>query len=244
MKYSSDYLPLEERQRLDQMWANIAGGPNRNIYANENRGLNSMFRPRDIGQPITQPATAGLAVMGYHRRPKAGGGYEYHTTGSSTDPLPSGGGWESSRQEWPGNQHLPPQRPSFEDIPERPTEPFPGITQGPKNLEWNRRHRLYLQEPLPQPPIMPTPSPPTTMPVPQPPVMPTPQPPTTMPTPQPPKIGGGGNFLNRFERLLDGLEGLVGKLGADGSTPESPFSSGGGGLSDAIETPFTPTQDY
>ena len=78
------------------------------------------------------------------------------------------------------------------------------------------------------------------------------QPPSiTMPTPQPPKTGGpfggggkGGNFLNRFERLLDGLEGLVGKLGADGSTPESPFSSGGGGLSDAIETPFTPTQDY
>ena len=95
----------------------------------------------------------------------------------------------------------------------------------------------------------PLPSPPTTMPVPQPPVMPTPSPPTTMPLPQPPKTGGpfggeGGNFLNRLERLLDGLEGLVGKLGADGSTPESPFSSGGGGLSDAIETPFTPTQDY
>jgi hypothetical protein len=235
MKYSSDYLPLEERQRLDQMWANIAGGPNRNIYANENRGLNSMFRPRDIGQPITQPAMVGAAVMGYHRRPKAGGGYEYHTTGSSTDPLPSGGGWESSRQEWPGNQHLPPQRPSFEDIPERPTEPFPGITQGPKNLEWNRRHRLYLQEPLPQPPVMPTPSPPT-----------------TMPTPFPPKTGGpfggggkGGNFLGRFERLLDGLEGLVGKLGGSGSTPESPFPTGdGGGLAEVIKTPFTPTQDY
>ena len=94
--------------------------------------------------------------------------------------------------------------------------------------------------PLPQPPVMPTPSPPTTMPLPQPPVMSTPSPPTT----GGPFGGGGKTFLNRFERLLDGLEGLVGKLGADGSTPESPFSSGGGGLSDAIETPFTPTQDY
>ena len=43
-------------------------------------------------------------------------------------------------------QRPPEERFSFEDIPERPTEPFPGITQGPENLEWNRRHRLYLQE--------------------------------------------------------------------------------------------------
>ena len=94
------------------------------------------------------------------------------------------------------------------------------------------------------------PPPPTTMPVPQPPVMPTPSPSTTMPTPQPPKTGGpfgggGGNFLNRFERLLDGLEGLVGKLGGSGSTPESPFPTGdSGGLAEVIKTPFTPTQDY
>ena len=30
--------------------------------------------------------------------------------------------------------------------PERPTIPFPGITKGPENLEWNRRHELYLKE--------------------------------------------------------------------------------------------------
>ena len=210
MKYSSD-LPLEERQRLDQMWANIAGGPNRNIYANENRGLNSMFRPRDIGQPITQPATAGLAVMGYHRRPKAGGGYEYHTTGSSADPLPSGGGWESSGQEWPGM--IPPELrydpgySRYPDLERFPTPPHKPIDPGFETF-----------------PMVPKP--------------------IDSPRPHKGPFGGGQGktFLNRFERLLDGLEGLVGKLGG---TPESPFSSGeGGGLAEVIKTPFTPTQDY
>ena len=81
----------------------------------------------------------------------------------------------------------------------------------------------------------------TTMPLPQPPVMPTPSPPTT----GGPFGGGGKTFLNRFERLLDGLEGLVGKLGGSGGTSESPFPTGdGGGLAEVIQTPFTPTQDY
>jgi len=212
MKYSSD-LPLEERQRLDQMWANIAGGPNRNIYANENRGLNSMFPPKTSLIPPSQwiNKTTGKPWEKSGRGDMPPG----YKAGPTDAPIP----WADD--------------PRLAEFEHRPEMIRPAVIQPPSTTM-----------PLPQPPVMPTPSPPTTMPVPQPPVMPTPQPPTTMPTPQPPKIGGGGNFLNRFERLLDGLEGLVGKLGADGSTPESPFSSGGGGLSDAIETPFTPTQDY
>ena len=121
-----------------------------------------------------------------------------------------------------------------------PPRPSGGAQEYPSSFTIAARPGLDARPELIRPAVIQPPSPPTTMPVPQPPVMPTPSPPTT----GGPFGGGGKTFLNRFERLLDGLEGLVGKLGADGNTPESPFSSGGGGLSDAIETPFTPTQDY
>ena len=119
----------------------------------------------------------------------------------------------------------------------------PGYKAGPTDapIPWaddprlaEFEHRPEMIRPVYEPPA--PPSPPTTGGF--------SQLPTTMPRP----FGGGGkggNFLGRFERLLDGLEGLVGKLGGSGGTSESPFPTGdGGGLSEVIQTPFTPTQDY
>jgi hypothetical protein len=72
--------------------------------------------------------------------------------------------------------------------------------------------------------------------------------PAVMPQPEVFKpIGGkGGNFLNRFERLLEGLEGLVGKLGGDSKPDPSPLVDPAGGIGSIspISTPFTPSQDY
>ena len=46
----------------------------------------------------------------------------------------------------PAQQPTPAPQPAYPDMPERPTTPFPGTTQGPENLEWNRRYDLYLKE--------------------------------------------------------------------------------------------------
>ena len=72
--------------------------------------------------------------------------------------------------------------------------------------------------------------------------------PAVMPQPEvfKPFGGKGGNFLNRFERLLEGLEGLVGKLGGDSKPDPSPLFDPAGGIGSIspISTPFTPSQDY
>jgi len=72
--------------------------------------------------------------------------------------------------------------------------------------------------------------------------------PEVMPRPEifKPKGGRGGNFLNRFERLLEGLEGLIGKLGGDSKPDPSPLVDPAGGIGSIspISTPFTPSQDY
>ena len=221
MKYSSD-LPLEERQRLDQMWANIAGGPARNMYANENSGLNSMFPPRDKrGQLSVTKSPTELMEWArnerMNRRQKSPEEMAYYTNIDETQGNPTVKDPAMISQEW--QQEHPLWQRDFVDRGGRRPDFTPRPSGGVQEYRPEMIRPAVIQ---PLPPY------------------------TTMPTPQPPKTGGGkgGNFLNRFERLLDGLEGLVGKLGADGSTPESPFSSGGGGLSDAIETPFTPTQDY
>jgi len=216
MRYSQD-LPLEEQQRLDQIHLNQGGvSPYRNGLNNENSGLNSMFPPRD--------------KIGHHM-----------VLNPSVTKSPA------ELMEWAQNerrnrrQKSPEEMAYYINIDEtqgNPTVKDPALgLQRPQPIEPDFPHYPVKKSPLT---VQPTLSMPTTMPLPQPPVMPTPSPPTT----GGPFGGGGKTFLNRFERLLDGLEGLVGKLGADGNTPESPFSSGGGGLSDAIETPFTPTQDY
>ena len=144
----------QHQKRLDGdagRYVGVGEGPNKFQHFMSNAG----GRPVPVIPPTVAPQRppppppgeemVGHFAVGYHRRPKAGGGYEYYKTSGSADPLPPGGGWESSGSPFPGM--MPPEeRFSFEDIPERPTEPFPGITQGPENLEWNRRHRLYLQE--------------------------------------------------------------------------------------------------
>jgi hypothetical protein len=72
--------------------------------------------------------------------------------------------------------------------------------------------------------------------------------PAVMPQPEVFKPIGrrGGNFLNRFERLLDGLEGLVGKLGGESKPDPSPLVDpvGGIGSISPTPTPFTASQDY
>jgi len=221
MKYSSD-LPLEERQRLDQMWANIAGGPARNMYANENSGLNSMFPPRDKrGQLSVTKSPTELMEWArnerMNRRQKSPEEMAYYTNIDETQGNPTVKDPAMISQEW--QQEHPLWQRDFVDRGGR----RPDFTPRPSG-----RPQEYRPEMI-RPAVMEPPS-------------------TTMPSPSGGPFGGGGkggNFLGRFERLLDGLEGLVGKLGGSGSTPESPFPTGdGGGLAEVIKTPFTPTQDY
>ena len=54
-----------------------------------------------VGVP---PGGVGATVMSYYRRKKPDGTYEYHQTGNTAEPVPSGEGWERSSQEFPG-QH-------------------------------------------------------------------------------------------------------------------------------------------
>ena len=205
-------------------------GPDRNIYANENSGLNGLFPPRsDIQQFKDLQASKPTPPprVGYDLKPEGASDQDWQgyldAKASAQKQRDEGflgrvilggeGGYDRWKQ-YQGKQGY--------------LEPLIDQDFTPRPSGGAQEYRPEMIRPaVIQPPSI------------------------TMPTPQPPKTGGpfggggkGGNFLNRFERLLDGLEGLVGKLGADGSTPESPFSSGGGGLSDAIETPFTPTQDY
>ena len=252
MRYSQD-LPLEEKQRLDQIHLNQMGvSPYRNGLNNENSGLNSMFPPRPEGASDQDwqgylDAKASAQKQrdeGFLGRITLGGeaGYEHWKQGHDTkqdrylEPLIAAQG--------PQQLPVPHWRDPARWVPptqEQPTRPLPEIGGG-----FRPETNPYGPGPYTAGPdgkfSPPRPSPIT--------VQPTPFMPTIKPLSPPHKTGGpfgggqGKTFLNRFERLLDGLEGLVGKLGADGSTPESPFSSGGGGLSDAIETPFTPTQDY
>jgi len=81
------------------------------------------------------------------------------------------------------------------------------------------------EDPLPGPPNRPPPD--------------FPQPGGRMPRP-----GRGRGFLNRFERLLDGLEGLVGKLGGESPEDTSPLVDPVGGIGGLTPTPFTASQDY
>ena len=206
-----------------------------NLYAmaNENRGLNSMFRPRsDMDTKLQQYE----ALQASKPTPPPRVGYDLKPEGASD-------------QDW--QSYLDAKAIMEKKRAEGDLGRYVGIGEGGydrwKEMSGNKAaiEAKYGPGPYTAGPdgkfSPPRPSPLT--------VQPTPSMPTTMPLSQPRlyKTGGpfgggqGKTFLNRFERLLDGLEGLVGKLGG---TPESPFSSGGGGLSDAIETPFTPTQDY
>ena len=196
-------------------------GPDRNIYANENSGLNSMFPPRDKrGQLSVTKSPTELMEWArnerMNRRQKSPEEMAYYTNIDETQGNPTVKDPAMISQEW--QQEHPLWQRDFVDRGGR----RPDFTPRPSG-----RPQEYRPEMI-RPAVMEPPS-------------------TTMPSPSGGPFGGGGkggNFLGRFERLLDGLEGLVGKLGADGGTPEAPFSSGGGGLSDAIQTPYTPTQDY
>jgi len=62
--------------------------------------------------------------------------------------------------------------------------------------------------------------------------------------PRVPRPGRGRGFLNRFERLLDGLEGLVGKLGGESPKDTGPLVDPVGGVGSLTPTPFTASQEY
>jgi len=197
-------------------------GPDRNIYANENSGLNSMFPPRDKrGQLSVTKSPTELMEWArnerMNRRQKSPEEMAYYTNIDETQGNPTVKDPAMISQEW--QQEHPLWQRDFVDRGGR----RPDFTPRPSG-----RPQEYRPEMI-RPAVMEPPS-------------------TTMPSPSGGPFGGGGkggNFLGRFERLLDGLEGLVGKLGGSGSTPESPFPTGdGGGLAEVIKTPFTPTQDY
>ena len=202
MKYSAN-LPIQEQRRLDQLHLGMGSGnpyregglasvnpfaaaPTKDLYDSwtpeqksewDRYGEFGKLRPEGGGMVGTQ-------VMGYHRRPKAGGGYEYHTTGGSADPLPRGGGWESSGQEWPGM--MPPDRPSFPgldwlidnplvQLPQPEVMPRGGLHDwGPKNIPGPVQEPPRVPQPeypLPGPPNRPPPDFPQLIDMPRPPVM-------------------------------------------------------------------------
>jgi len=236
MRYSQD-LPLEEKQRLDQIHLKQGGvNPYGTDLNNENSGLNSMFPPRDKrGQLSVTKSPTELMEWArnerMNRRQKSPEEMAYYINIDETQGNPTVKDPAMISQEWQ-QEHPLWQRDFVDRGGRRPvftSRPSGGLPQDFVDRGGVPEYRPEMIRPaVIQPPSI------------------------TTPTPQPPKTGGpfggggkGGNFLNRFERLLDGLEGLVGKLGADGSTPESPFPTGdGGGLAEVIKTPFTPTQDY
>lgn len=94
--------------------------------------------PLPGAQPAPPPSDGlGFAVMRYYRRPKAGGGYDYYTSGNSID-RPSGAGWESSNSPWPG-EPTPPRgdpnelklQPAPQPAPKGPATPVPSWVTPP-----------------------------------------------------------------------------------------------------------------
>ena len=248
MRYSQD-LPLEEKQRLDQIHLKQGGvNPYGTDLNNENSGLNSMFPPRDkIGhhmvlKPSVTKSPAELMEWArnerMNRRQKSPEEMAYYTNIDETQGNPTVKDPASELQRLPSLIGQPmAQPPSSSWLQETyghldSSRPMPS-----RPMQWPDRGG-FRPDFTPRPNEPPAPnfvSDISTQ-------------PTTMPRPSGGPFGGGGkggNFLGRFERLLDGLEGLVGKLGGSGGTSESPFPTGdGGGLSEVIQTPFTPTQDY
>tara|TARA_R100000656_G_scaffold35101_2_gene30078 strand:+ start:541 stop:1224 length:684 start_codon:yes stop_codon:yes gene_type:complete len=227
MRYSQD-LPLEEKQRLDQIHLKQGGvNPYGTDLNNENSGLNSMFPPRP--EPIKPEGVSDQDWQGYLAAKAEV--EKQRATGDLGRDVRRG---EAGYEHWKQGQG---QQGYLSSLMEQP-DPLRKDVGSPL---WEPPAPTFVSDISTQPTTMPLPQPPGTGGF--------SQLPTTMPRPFGRPFGGGGgkggNFLGRFERLLDGLEGLVGKLGESGGTSESPFPTGdGGGLAEVIQTPFTPTQDY
>jgi len=159
-------LPFEEALVQDDPRRQVLDRPKKSY---ENEGVRPQIPGGEFGTDLRfNGESIGATVMGYHRRPKAGGGYEYHTTGNSADPLPRGGGWEFSSQPWPDDPNY-----YLKDDPNPIVMPQPEVMPRPGSIT----------SPLPKVPTVPDTAPdpifeyPPTVPE----VMPSPG--TTMPQP-------------------------------------------------------------
>lgn len=222
MGFLSD-LPIEEQQRLDQMYQQRLDQPALDMQGGTRTGLDSMFDD-----------------MGNRRNPRAPMVAAPPTIG--TDMMTPIQEYEQARLD--AQQY---RKDSGDGSPQGLNKNLTSLMEQPQRLGTNLTSIIgqphYVTE-IAQPPTSFPNQPITSLPRPdvmRPAVMPQP-----VGYPSPNKGGKGGNFLNRFERLLEGLEGLVGKLGGGSQSDPSPLVDPAGGIGSIspISTPFTPSQDY
>tara|TARA_R100000306_G_C4329846_1_gene119639 strand:- start:55 stop:789 length:735 start_codon:yes stop_codon:yes gene_type:complete len=147
----------------------------------------TMSSPGTDGLGMQSPGGFGATVMSYYRRKKPDGTYEYHQTGNTAQPAPSGEGWERSSQEFPG-QHGdidPEWRKEWEkkygkpDVSRPAVEPLPDLSiLNPFMPDIDKWMPEYPDIPIPRPdPSLNPFQPPVQLPEPpSPPVSPRPEP--------------------------------------------------------------------
>lgn len=232
VSYSPD-LPLEERQRLDQMWSDYAGGRGSlDMQGGTRTGLDSMFDDSGRPQPmVAAPPTIGTnmitSIQEYEQARLDAQQYR-KDSGDGSPPglnknLTSVIGQPQGLGTFKSMIKPPTSLPNQPRIPEEISPYITEIAQPPTSFP-NQPIISLPRSDVVRPAVMPQP----------------------VGYPSPNKGGKGGNFLNRFERLLEGLEGLVGKLGGDSKPDPSPLVDPAGGIGSIspISTPFTPSQDY
>jgi len=248
MGFLSD-LPLEEQQRLDQMYQQRLVQPALDMQGGTRTGLDSMFD--DSGRP--QPMVAAPPTISNHAKTLR---QEYEQAQLDAKQYRKDSGdmgryvmdaerpfeeWRKNRPQGLGTnltsvigqpQGLGTFKPMIKPPTSLPNQPRIPEEISPYVAEIAQPPTSFPNQPitsLPRPDVM------------RPAVMPQP-----VGYPSPNKGGKGGNFLNRFERLLEGLEGLVGKLGGGSQSDPSPLVDPAGGIGSIspISTPFTPSQDY
>ena len=255
----SPNLPIEEQKRLRQEYMEMSNRPLAAFHdrANNRTGLDSMFN--DLGQPnISNHAMTLRQEYEQARREaakyrKERGDMGRYVMDSPTRTERSFEDWMKSRKDRPTlwRNPVPLGGPNIDDTYPTGNEsylPFPKdeVTIMPQP-------GTIMPQPgtvMPSPEVMPSPGKPQPIDMPRPPVM-LPLPGQENPYPvgpiRPggmPRPGRGRGFLNRFERLLDGLEGLVGKLGGESPKDTGPLVDPVGGVGSLTPTPFTASQDY
>ena len=210
VSYSPD-IPLEERQRLDQMYQQRLNQPAFDMERGTRTGLDSMFDDMGNRRNPRAPMVAAPPTISNHAKTLR---QEYEQAQLDAKQYRKDSGDM-------GRYVMDAERPFEEWRKNRPQ----GLGTNLTSLIATPNNKPVTS--LPRPNVML---------------------PAVMPQPEVFKpIGGkGGNFLNRFERLLEGLEGLVGKLGGDSKPDPSPLVDPAGGIGSIspISTPFTPSQDY
>ena len=215
-------LPIEEQERLQREYMEMSNRPLATLRPLGSRtGLDSMFN--DLGQPILRPADQAAPTKDIYDSWTSEQKSEWDRYGEFGKPQLIDMPRPPVMLPLPGQENPYPVDPIRPEVMPRPGMPRPEVTPRP-----DPQHYIDTPDfrPLPQQPTI------------------EPKGWTGLPPGGMPRPGRGRGFLNRFERLLDGLEGLVGKLGGESPEDTSPLVDPAGGIGGLTPTPFTASQDY